>query len=378
MKLTISNILIFYDVPQLFIAYDEASSKYLCIGIDETRYIAMQISPDKLYRITSWKLDLKTAFSHSENGHWYFGEIIEQKIIDINISNIITSLTEEYLPDEWCYLPANEEQEDKDLLLALEMRQNPLMEVSISDEEDNTSISLWALSDFSDKFQSMYHYAYRKVVAMTSWMEKDAISDSQNSIMRAYAISPWSFKIHLEVKSTHLTFGESAIEIAFKNIDTIFDDSLWEEELIWELRKNKWHLLSSVKRFLEMTSDQNIVFKYKWVWQGYRQVSTRKLSKQRITYLNELLSNKNELTQEIKEFIGTVQMADTKWDWRIFNLEDEIEYHWTYPEWLREKIEVQWSIYRFLCEEIIEEFKVSEKTKVKYILLSYEKIDVTS
>ncbi len=81
-------------------------------------------------------------------------------------------------------------------------------------------------------------------------------------------------------------------------------------------------------------------------------------------------------TEEIKEFIGYfVQVDITRKTWKI-KTEDEGKF--IFGEALSNEqlkgLTVDSIIYKIVCEELIEEFTVSEKEKTKYILKSIEEI----
>ena len=79
------------------------------------------------------------------------------------------------------------------------------------------------------------------------------------------------------------------------------------------------------------------------------------------------------MAEERKEFEGYfVQVDVEKGTWRIYNLEDEKEYCGEVQDDLLQGVTVKTAIYKIDCLEIIEELKVAEKEKVKYILTKIE------
>lgn len=85
-KFQILHILIYYDVPQSFIAIDEARTKYLCLLMDnnenELNYIATAISDDRLADFTNGIVNLKDIFELSETNEWYFIKEVDAKVFD--------------------------------------------------------------------------------------------------------------------------------------------------------------------------------------------------------------------------------------------------------------------------------------------------------
>lgn len=88
-----------------------------------------------------------------------------------------------------------------------------------------------------------------------------------------------------------------------------------------------------------------------------------------------LIKTKTDLSQEIKQFIGFVRQADVdKSDWRIHNIEDDKEYSGSSVNMTLEGITLETIKYKFVCEEIIEEYTISGKEEKRYNLISFEKI----
>lgn len=373
MQLKITDVLLYYDIPQLFVAINGVSGKFLCLAIDNESYLLLPVSVEKLYKITSGKLDLKVAFENSELDSWYLWSLRDSETVEFDSKLIITQIQEEWLPDSDFYLSCDENQEEEQLIKDVLEKQNTLLEISISDKDDGTSISLHALSSFIDGLQWMVSSGYKKMISRVSPYNKEQLKDTYLSTISAYAVSRGSFKLHLEIDSQP-TIGPSYIESVLQNIDNLFTDWINENQIIEHFQNNKWHALKSIKKFLDSVRENNLHFKYKWAWLGEKLVSKRNVSSEKVQYLSELLARKEELTIEKKTFIGIVQDADVKWEWRIRNQEDNKEYRWKYDSWFSGWIEVNGKKYEFICEELVESYTVSGSEKVAYQLISYKEI----
>lgn len=64
-----------------------------------------------------------------------------------------------------------------------------------------------------------------------------------------------------------------------------------------------------------------------------------------------------------------------KGTWRIFNLEDEKEYSGEVTGQILQGVTVETVTYKLTCQEIMEELKVEEKEKIKFILQTLEKVE---
>ena len=68
--LTLTQILEFYDIPQILTAVDATGTRYLCTLFareeDKCRYIGVQISEPRLNSFIGGQLDLRSAYTHPE------------------------------------------------------------------------------------------------------------------------------------------------------------------------------------------------------------------------------------------------------------------------------------------------------------------------
>ena len=101
MKLKITEILEYYDVPQLFVATDAIETSYLCLtyDIDETgvlNCIALSISKDRLNDFITGHLELKEIYLHPEMD--LFDVIVEGDNVEATVRE--QAATDDMLPDE--------------------------------------------------------------------------------------------------------------------------------------------------------------------------------------------------------------------------------------------------------------------------------------
>ena len=69
-EIFIERILVYYDIPQVFIAKDAIDTRYLCMYIgsqsDYDSYVGVQISQSRLFELFAGKIDLRTAYQAPE------------------------------------------------------------------------------------------------------------------------------------------------------------------------------------------------------------------------------------------------------------------------------------------------------------------------
>lgn len=102
--LKIDNILSYYDVPQIFVAKDIFSTKYLCLLYDNEevcKYTGIKISNERLNEYTRGKIDLRSVFTKPED-ETYFDITYDNDKLNFSKFNT-TQLTEDKLPEPGFY-----------------------------------------------------------------------------------------------------------------------------------------------------------------------------------------------------------------------------------------------------------------------------------
>src|SRR5687767_7174972 len=100
-SLNISQILVYYDMPELFIATDEVKTNFICILIDLNdnvpNYIATAISSLRLSFFIKGQVELREILSRPESKEWYTFIIENEQIFATRAEFEI--IPGEFLPD---------------------------------------------------------------------------------------------------------------------------------------------------------------------------------------------------------------------------------------------------------------------------------------
>lgn len=373
LNLTVDKILIYYDLPQLFIAKDQIGTKYVCLHVESeteyAEYIAIPISKDKLNELILGRVDLRTAFQSSETGVWYFITSDEQEEFVTNPINFEV-VDEKYLPDEGFYFPSIENADDTVIVEEAIEKGNAIVHLSFVDAHNRNSMDIDLLGDFMKLFQNLVKYAYKKGVSAIK--HRPDLERADNYVLRAFATSPGSFNVHLEAIGATDLFGYSNIEMALGRIDEIVSDITNEEALLDKIKQNKGHAIGAYKKILENIVKNNINISYQWVSPATKEVHRKRINKVYAEKAIEIISSREDLGKEIKEFIGTVKEADVdNGKWRMLNIEDNIQYSGKSETVSLAGITLEDVVYKFVCEEVIEMIKVTEKEKSTYFLREY-------
>ena len=166
------------------------------------------------------------------------------------------------------------------------------------------------------------------------------------------------------------------IEMGLEKFDEITKEYENEDDFITALRTVKGHTISSLKKLVKKLIDSDIKLKHKWFAPNQDKVHYTIIDKAKAEKIYAVLNLAEELAEETKTFLGYfVQVDVEKGTWRIFNLEDEKEYSGEASGQTLQGVTVETVNYKLVCQEIIEELKVSEKEKTKYILQAIDKAE---
>lgn len=375
--LNISQILVYYDYPEIFIAVDNVGTNYLCLLVatdnEQTNYITTAISNKRLSSFINGNTDLRDIFEEPEIKQWFtFNQVIDT--IEATEWNE-AFLPQEFLPEKG-FLYHKQLQGDELILNEVIEKRNAVVHLAVSDSDDNYSIDADNLGDIVKLYQVIIENSYKKSLIQHNVKDKKQYYIPPNYKLRAFASSYSSFNLHLHSTSQIDLFGNSMIEMGLEKFDEITKDFENEDDFIIALRTVKGHTISSLKKLVKKLIDNDIKLKHKWFAPNQDKVHCTVIDKAKAEKIYSVLNLAEELAEETKEFLGYfVQVDVEKGTWRIYNREDDKEYSGEATGQTLQGVTVETVNYKLVCQEIIEELKVTEKEKTKYILQSIVKAE---
>ena len=111
-RLTLTNTLEYYDVPQILAATDATGTRYLCTLFEKTaegyHYLGVQISEPRLMAFIGGQLDLRDAYQHPEVDNALY--LVEARNETLTATTLLqsTELTESMLPEAGYYYDATD------------------------------------------------------------------------------------------------------------------------------------------------------------------------------------------------------------------------------------------------------------------------------
>lgn len=105
----VEKILIYYDIPQLFIGKDCVDTKYICLLTKNEElfdeYVAIKTSVKRIGELEAGKIDLRKFFTNPEILNDYY--IIHSDGKNFIITSGLRNINEEQLPNEGILLNIN-------------------------------------------------------------------------------------------------------------------------------------------------------------------------------------------------------------------------------------------------------------------------------
>jgi hypothetical protein len=371
-RLKFIEVIVFYEVPQIFIATDIFDTKFLCLlypNNDECfyKYIAVRISENRLNLFKGQIIDLLSIYNNPEDGSYF--DVVVKDASDITAEPLAASQVQPYmLPDEGFY--CNYDAVDDEELLSYSLQNGKIMScIAFSDIRNSHNIDVNVLANALNKYQAMVRNCHIKRFGRQ-------YADEAN--MRACALKAASFDVHFILNEAFDIFGEaSRISSTLQKIDEIFSiDS--SDKLGEKIEELQGHTLSSMRSFLQVLEMNHLSFKHKWVNSTLeKSISGSTISLNAISRVYDYLNTHIELEEVITEFVGyfasgTV-LSNGKWTFisdnkKIIGTTDESgifngitlgEYH----------------LYKIKCIEYQDTNHISSKPKTTYKLIECKKYE---
>lgn len=298
-RLNFIEVIVFYEVPQVFIATDIFDTKYLCLLYPHDdglcyKYLAVRISEKRLNLFKGGVIDLLSIYKTPEDNNYF--DVVVKEANDITATPIAADqIHSSMLPDEGFY--CNYDAVDNDELISHSLLNGRIMScIAFSDIENSHNIDVNVLTHALDRYQAMIRNCHIKRFG------KQHASEAN---MRACALQAASFDVHFILNETFDMFGEaSRISSTLQKIDEIFSEES-VDNLKEKIEELQGHTLSSMRSFLQVLETNKLSFKHKWVKSTLeKSVSGSAIPLDAISRVYDYLSTHTELEEVTAEFTG--------------------------------------------------------------------------
>lgn len=301
MRLRLTEILDFYDVPQLFVAMDAVGTSYLCLVHDydadgRSLCIAVNISQERLNDLVTGHLDLRQIYLAPEQA--WFDVIDDGKTI---VARLRTAApTEDMLPEEGYFLDFAK-RENRDMLMAAQEERKTVIRIAFNYETNNHTVPTDVLTNTVHNFQGILMRAFKKVT-------KEKTAEKARLLVRAPIAA--SFDLELVANEETDLFGGSKVADTLNRLSPLFSN---EDEAVANCLASFKTAQTNYRNLMRVLSEKNISFKCKWV-QGIvdGEVGECPVTKERVQSLYNLASSL-QLVDEIDVVLeGSFFMANVR------------------------------------------------------------------
>lgn len=301
MRLKLSEILDYYDVPQIFVANDAVGTQYLCLVHDydekgRSLCLAANISKNRLNDVVTGHIDLRNVYLEPEQ--WLYDVIENGDHIEATLR--VEEPTEDMLPEEGYYMDFAQ-RENHDMVMTSQEVGHTVIRLGFNYETSNHTLPWDVLTSTLHDFQAILSNVYRRVI-----QSKNA-GPAQMSVRAALAAS---FDLELEANEPVDLFGSSKVADTLDLLSPLFGS---DDEAVANCLSTFKNTQRSYKNLLKTLSERNFSFKCKWVQDSIGgKVKEFPVTKERIQSLYSLASNLILLEERQVSFEGSFFMANLR------------------------------------------------------------------
>ncbi len=377
-ELTPETILIYYDLPQLFVGVDQVGTKYISLLVDSidsvAKYLTKPVAVSELMDLVTGRVELRSLLRESRMNAWYYLDSADDRDFKPLTQIAYSEIPDKYWPDVGFKLDTFFNIADESLVQEAYRKGRVVVSLTVSEpgKSGESTASAFILADLLRHYQAVVKYAYKKAISHVKSESRKALDRSENYLLSAFATSPGSFRIYLQAHSQRDLFGVHDIDYALKSVDDLVTEE--DDKIIDRLRANRGHAVSSYAKLLETISKNHITFSYSWVDPSVRIVSSRSLNDAYATRVLDLISSRQDLGTETRTIEGYLLSADVvTGNWHLRD-DDGVDFVGKGQGEILKDRTLFTQRYRVVCEEHLEEELVSGKEKTSLNLLSIEPI----
>ena len=366
MRLRLTEILDYYDVPQLVVALDAVGTQYLCLAYDEDaeghlKYIAANISRDRLNDLMTGHIDLRQIYLEPELA--LYDVLQDGAVVSAQLRE--EAPAEYMLPDEGYFLNFSK-RESHDMLRTAQERRRTVIHLAFNYDTNNHVIPISVLNEVGHCFQAMLSNGYRK------------LASTRNAECAELGVSgslAASFDLELIANEQTDLFGGSKVADTLDMLSPLFGG---EDEAVASCLTNFKNTQPSYRNLLKTLSDRNISFKCKWVHMAVNgEIRELPVPKERVQTLYTLASSLTALEERQVTFQGIFTMANLRsgrWGMEPVG-GGKVRYGWCHGEELLKGVVLHDIVYKVTCTEKPTQNSNTGNIYYAYILTDIEKIN---
>lgn len=363
MSVSIAHVetLVFYDVPQVFLAADAVGTSYLCVLVEQSekadRYASVAISPGRLSDLRAGRVDLLEVFSRPEIDLRYQVDVGQQPLSDLRLEPV-ERFPDAWLPEAGFFLEEHAPAETGSIVSEAAQRNRAVVHLTVSPPEARSDfkIDAYHLSAALGIFQTVVKFAYRKALNRLPPATRKLLGNTENYGLEVFAFSHGSFTVHMQSKISANPMGFADIAHALESLDAVTTALESPGDPLEIFREYKGHFATSYRRLLGFVVENETPLSYEWVTPEKSAPVRNRISVARASELYGLLTRSKELGSEEISLSGRFIRANTETGEWVLEGDDGQRYRGTVAEETNvdlEGIVLGNKTYKLVCEERI-------------------------
>lgn len=310
--------LFWYDGPQVFEARDRIGGHYVAVAVEVPigmpRYLVVGVAPEKLRRLRSGLLDLRSLLLDAGARKWYLTAADSDPSEALVIERQREVLAEtRLLPEAGFFL--HPDSADDSTLAESRQRNRLVMELVAEPPEtdDEHCIRLDTLVEILGGVQTMVKHAYNVAWRDLSKDYRSVLDKGAAPLLNVVVpAAPGSFRVLLEAAETPNLIGESEVARALRRVDALFEHVGNVERALKRASDNKGHLAGAYLRLMRTLADRETCLRYSWAEPIAAEVVHRGVTASQAGELVPLLSDVSNLSSQSVDFVGEFEKFHRK------------------------------------------------------------------
>ena len=358
--IAIDRVLVYYDLPQVFVGKDVVGGLYLCL-LEESReeydeYLGVNISQYRLFELLAGKIDLRSVYLQPEIQNYYIIRGFDEFAVVKSKSTIVES----DLPAEDYFIHYDLDPNDI-IYKEVSVLNKPVFHIGVVDEHSRPDVDIEVLGKVLISFKGMYSNA----------MPKLGVTGPRS--LRAFVDQAASFNLHVYADVEPDLFGTSDVDKVFAHIDKMlsFSDT---DEYVECLRKVRGYSLNHYRNLIETLISNKSTLKYKYKTAELDSVPVENyINLTTLMNIREMLQRNADLNKEDIELKGhfTALSADRlTWTFEVIDEEGKSKKYSgrVDDKDLLDGVTLLSKGYKILCVALTKVTEVANKEKTEYLL----------
>jgi hypothetical protein len=325
-EITVTDTLLFFDVPELILAKNRIGSRYLCLLVNDSDaemvYLCTAVSQSRLDDLMSAVTDLRGVFEEPElNTHYIMSTAFNS---EWNTIDPVDAIEPSWLPDPGFYLPPTL-QADEEICEVSRDRNRAIVHLTMKGDQvlEGNSVSVPDLSSAITLYQSLIKQAYLRSASLYRGFSLD--QDAFRMDVIGFGLGSFTVKLQSRVLADAFGYVETvkALNEIAKLTEDIGDDI---ENATRVLVNYKGSFLKAYSGFLRFIVNRNADMAIRWVIPESKEPHFQNFDRTYAKALCSVIDDSRDLTVENVDIAGRVTRAHVETGYWMVVSDDGEEY----------------------------------------------------